>query len=283
MNRWNSRAAHIVALVVSVAAVSSFSEANAGLVINASFAGGAPPRNLVGGGSLTTIFETAVSYWQAAYSGPDNWTVNLQFEWANLGGAPNAQFVFGSIGGNPLRIESGVIQFNNSGLIPLFADPTPADNSEFSPLQTDSSEAPGGEINTGRYFVATTEPAANNLDLLSLAEHEIGHALGLDVNNPNSPSTLEIQAPLPYAGLEMITFREHLPYLNSVMANFPQPGVRYLLSAADILADAQISQFFTPNLDPFAVPEPRSIMLLTIGVAGIGLCGARNRGSISRS
>jgi hypothetical protein len=116
MNSWNSRAAHIVALVVSVAAVNSFSQTNAGLVINDTLAGGAPPPNLVGGGNLTTILETAVSDWEAAYPGPDNWTVNLQFEWANLGGVPNARFVPGPFGGKPLRIESGVIQFNNSGL-----------------------------------------------------------------------------------------------------------------------------------------------------------------------
>jgi hypothetical protein len=258
----------ILPSVVAIALLGSISEARAGLVINATFAGGSAPSNLAGGGNLVTIFDTAVSYWEAAYQGNDKWSVNLQFEWANLNGGQNARFELGSIGGSPIRIESGLIQFDNSGLTHLFADPTPTDNSEYMTYKETFAEAPGGEINTGRYFTGATGAAANNLDLVSLAEHEIGHALGLDLQNPQSPSTLEIMPPLPYAGLEMITFSEHLPYIYSVMANFPQPGVRYLLSAADILADAQISQFLTPNLDPF-VPEPDSILLLSIGMVGL--------------
>jgi hypothetical protein len=265
----------ILQAVIAIAFLGSISEARAGLVINATFAGGSAPSNLAGGGNLVTIFGTAVSYWEAAFPGNDNWTVNLQFEWANLNGGQNARFVLGTIGGSPIRIESGLIQFDNSGLTHLFADPTPTNNSEYTTYNVTSSEAPGGEINTGRYFTGATGAAANNLDLLSLAEHEIGHALGLAVMNPQSPSTLEIMPPLPFAGLEMITFGDHLPYSNAVMANFPQPGVRYLLSAADILAEAQISQFFTPNLDPF-VPEPDSILLLSIGMVGIAAWSIRH-------
>jgi hypothetical protein len=196
----------------------------------------------------------------------DNWVVNLKFEWANLGGGQNGRFVLGSIGGTPTRIESGVIPFDNSGLIPLFADRTAADNSEYTTYNESSTDAPGGQLNTGRYFTGATGAAANRIDLLSLAEHEIGHALGLDVKNPESPSLLEITPPLPYAGLQIITFGEHLPYLGSVMFQFPNPGERYLLSAADIHADAQISQFANPNLDPFSVPEPNSLTLLSVGL-----------------
>jgi hypothetical protein len=42
-------------------------------------------------------------------------------------------------------------------------------------------------------------------------------------------------------------------------------GVRRLLSDADILANAQISQFTQINLNA-AIPEPASIVMLAIGL-----------------
>ena len=50
------------------------------------------------------------------------------------------------------------------------------------------------------------------------------------------------------------------------MGTQQSPGDRYLISPVDILAEAQISQFNFPNLDPYAVPEPSSFVLLSIGL-----------------
>jgi hypothetical protein len=48
-------------------------------------------------------------------------------------------------------------------------------------------------------------------------------------------------------------------------------GTRRTPSAVDILADAQISQFTSINLDPALVPEPGTWMLLTGGLGIVAL------------
>ena len=62
------------------------------LVINATFTGGNAPSDMAGGGNLTTIFDTAISYWEAAFADPnESWVVNIQYQWAPLSGV-NGQF-----------------------------------------------------------------------------------------------------------------------------------------------------------------------------------------------
>ena len=52
----------------------------------------------------------------------------------------------------------------------------------------------------------------------------------------------------------------------ALMGPIQEPGSRYLICPVDILAEAQISQFATPNLDPYAVPEPGSLGLILVGL-----------------
>ena len=68
----------------------------------------------------------------------------------------------------------------------------------------------------------------------------------------------EIKPPLPFAGTSIFMFNGHINMSqlpNALMSNIQPPGRRILISVADILAEAQISQFFYPSLDPYAVPE----------------------------
>jgi hypothetical protein len=50
-----------------------------------------------------------------------------------------------------------------------------------------------------------------------------------------------------------------------------------IVCPVDVLAEAQISQFNNPNLDPYAVPEPSSFVLLTVGSTVLIMAGPGSR------
>ena len=275
-----------LALAVAAVLVAS-AGARADLVIDGSFTGGDPPQDMVGGGDLTTIFNAAATYWERAFSAPgDDWTVTVKYGWAPLMGI-NGEHILLSQGGTPNRETCGQIYLDNSGSTPFFADPTPFDDSEYQKYTTYSSDLGAGAVNTGRVYEATSGPAADHVDLLTIVEHEIGHALGIFYQNlayqQQIPgNTLEITSPLPYAGSTIFMFAGHIQSLqlpHALMSNIQPPGERILISAADVLAEAQISRFLDPNLDPYAVPEPGSAGLLAVGLLGLA---ARMRGSRER-
>src|SRR5262249_16613499 len=81
---------------------------------------------------------------------------------------------------------------------------------------------------------------------------------------------LIVTPPRPFAGLEILTFgASHLAYAYSLMSPIQDAGIRYLISGVDVLTEAQISQFDQPNLDPYSVPEPASVILRRMGMTGI--------------
>ncbi len=265
----------LFALVVGAAALLAWeADARADLIINATFTGGEPPANMAGGGNLTDIFNTAISYWEAAFKDPnDTWVVNLNYQWADLGTAQNARFVLDTQGGDPHRIESGTVLFNNNTSVSFFADPTPRDNSEFTQYREVTSDEPSGPLNVGRIFTGPTGDAVGRIDLLTIAEHEIGHALGLASDNTASPNEIVITPPRPFAGLMILTRAgDHLLQDTALMGGlFANPDERVLISGLDVLAEAQISQFDHPNLDPFAVPEPGALGLTLVGLIALAV------------
>jgi hypothetical protein len=250
----------------------------AGLVINATFIGGAAPSNMAGGGNLTDLFDTAISFWEAAFTDPnDNWIVNLQYQWAPLSGI-NGQFQTTAQGGDPHRIESGIITFDNSGSTAFFADPTPRDNSEYTQYTENHFDTPDGPLVVGRIYSGATGSAAERVDLLSIAEHEIGHALGLSADNTGASAPIIITPPRPFAGEQIPSVgTDHLAIAGALMGTTQSPGQRYLISPVDVLAEAQISQFAYPNLDPYAVPEPGPLVLLSLGLTALAVRRLRPR------
>ena len=104
-------------------------------------------------------------------------------------------------------------------------------------------------------------------DLLTIAEHEIGHALGLASGNTASSDQFYVTPPRPFAGLEIYARAgEHLFSSTALMGRLLQDeDERVLISGLDVLAEAQISQFADPNLDPYAAPWCRSSGLMRSG------------------
>jgi len=121
---------------------------------------------------------------------------------------------------------------------------------------------------------------------LSVAIHEIGHSLGLSgANTAYQAETcpdndVDVTGPRPFAGTAIPVnntcpgFNAHLSsatFANALMVPAIGSGTRRTPSAVDILADAQISQFTSINLDPALVPEPGTWMLLTGGLGIVAL------------
>jgi hypothetical protein len=135
-----------------------------------------------------------------------------------------------------------------------------------------------GTVNDGRVFTQATGDAQGRTDLLTIAEHEIGHALGLSVDNlafqEQVPANeLLITPPRPSAGGAVFMVTDHIQQLfapSALMVNFLEPGERKLISGLDVLVDAQLSQFASPNLDPYAVPEPGPVPHLAAALVALG-------------
>ena len=213
---------------------------------------GPSPTNTIGKGNLVQIFNAAADIWEQAIK--DDHTVTIQFGWSPLplgGGIHNVV----SQSGLPNRVTEAIVYFDNNGSTVWFLDSTPHEHSEYPTLVECHTDTKKGRVNSGRVLLGDiSSPRA--LDLLTIAKHEIGHALGLSTWNAqwswkNAAQGLRLTAPRKYSEFVVpIDTEGHLRLHGALMDPSLLPNQRKLLSVIDVLVIAEMGEFSDLKLDP---------------------------------
>ncbi len=247
-----------IAIVLCVVAPPAWS-----LTIVRDFTGGTPPPDAIGGGNLEQVFNAAADQWERVILDPH--VLTLRFGWAAVGGG--IHFLTAQ-GGTLNRETAGTIFFNNDGVAGHFKwylDPSPESDDEYGTFQESFQDLGGGPVNVGRVYSNAVGDAAatTHVDLLSAAVHEIGHALGISMDNTsflaeNGDGEIDVVAPHPFPGTTIpLAFNNdgvtsHFdPTVSGRPAMIGQAaGERNVVSTLDSAAIAQISGFYNLNFDP---------------------------------
>jgi len=234
---------------------------------------------VAGGGTLQAVFNTAVRYWTQAILSPRS--VTIDYGWAAFAQKYSdvlaATFILtskNSLYHYPPRYAD--IEFNSacSSDWSLFLDSTPTCNSEYSTFTASSADLGGGIVNTGRVFTGASG-AAGGVDLLSVALHEIGHALGFI---PSTGNPVVVANLLPNVGTRIpTTTGGHIDIETAVLYPWLASGTRKLLTGVDILGVAQLADYTSVDQNPVPVPLPGALVLMVSGLVALGGAAAGRR------
>jgi hypothetical protein len=245
----------MLGLMISLGGLPSAS----GLTIVRDFIGGEQGHSDTGTGNLHDIFHAAADIWESIIL--DDHVVTLHYGWADNGGGEhflNAQ------GGTPNRETEGTILFNNDDVVGhhhYYLDPTPHRSEEYPVYLQVFQDMGGGTVNVTRLYGDGTGVAGLE-DLLSIALHEIGHALGMSLANSSfiaecTDGSIAVTSPRPFVG-SLIPMASNASGVTShidsdvagrLLMGGHGPGERVFPTTLDILALAQLSQFEKLNLD----------------------------------
>ncbi len=241
------------------------------------------------------LIRAAGDYWEAAFA---NSTVSLSHTIAVTWGASSTALAVGGTSFIDLPPDypmfNGSLRWDNDDS-DFFVDLTPWENSEFGKSSARSDDLGGGLINVENvhYDAALGSAERNNYDMLSVAIHEVGHALGIlgsytKYANMDTGSDGDLDL---VDGTELTYVDGHFTYMTTV----PEPdfpfdgagasgdygpmamndtilqGMRPLLTQADILALETLHGFDNANYNPTIVPEPSGVVLAGLALSVLAL------------
>lgn len=250
----------IIAVTVAAFILLSVSESSALTIVTRFIGGTTPVANTSGSGNLTAIVNAAARMWESVYE--DSVTVTLDYGWSSIPDAGNHIALGFNEEGN--RELVGMLLFDNSGATPFYLDPTPDLNEEYQQSDEEYQDFGGGLINVARIFRQPSAAAAGYVDLLSVALHEIGHAMGMSIGNhsfveQSAGGIILFSDDLPFAGTVAPLASNnagYIPHFDAVRVAYGclMSGInadeRRLPSELDILANAQINRYTILSLAP---------------------------------